>query len=453
MQGGVPSTRGLPLGRRLQKGKACTLVTPRGTLPHGFARMGDGMQRIGRRAVMGLGLSGLAMGPAGAQAPAELRIGGLFPVSGPLGFLGDESFRGLELAVEERHAAGGLFGRPLRLLRTDAPDEMTAATEARRLLAGNDRVAALFGSFSSAIALPASQAAELAGVPFFELAALADAVMDRGFRFLFRASPRAADFAETSIEAVTGLLAPAFGQAADRLKLAIAHEEAAGGQSIANAQEALIRAQGLRLVERVAYASRAADLGAVVQRLRGLEADIVLHAGAPGDEVLLFRALREAGWRPRMVIGTAGGYGVTENARSLGDAFLGAMSADFTPFAVHERHAPGAPAFAETYLRRYGAEPRSGHSLAAFVGARWFLEALARAGSMERDRVRAAVLALDVPEGGSATGWGARFDERGQNTRAKPMLCQWQATAQGPRQMVVAPTAAAVAELVPRLGL
>ena len=34
----------------------------------------------------------------------------------------------------------------------------------------------------------ASQAAELAGVPFFELSALADGVMDRGFRFLFRAS-------------------------------------------------------------------------------------------------------------------------------------------------------------------------------------------------------------------------------------------------------------------------
>jgi len=411
------------------------------------------MQRIGRRALAGFALGGVFARRANAQpAPPELRVGAIFPLSGPSGLLGDESYRGLELAVEERNAAGGVFGRTIRLLRTDAPDDMAAANEARRLLAGNDRVSALFGSFSSAIALPASQAAELAGVPFFELGAIGDAVMDRGFRMVFRASPRAADFATTTISAVTDLLAPAFGVAPERLKLAIAHEEAQGGQSVAGAQEALIRAGGLALVERVAYGSRAADLGAVVQRLRGLEAEIVLHAGAPGDEVLLFRALREAAWRPRMVIGTAGGYGLTESARSLGDPFLGAMSADFTPFAVHERHAPGAPAFAETYLRRYGAEPRSGHSLAGFVGARFFLEALGRAGSAERDRVRAAVLAVDVAEGTTATGWGARFDERGQNQRARPVLCQWQITPHGPRQMVLSPAAAAVAELMPRLG-
>jgi len=408
------------------------------------------MQRIGRRALGGLALASLAR-QAGGQT-AELRLGAVFPLSGPSALLGDESFRGLELAVEERNAAGGLFGRPLRLLRADAPDEAAAAAEARRLTAGNERAAALFGSFSSAIALPASQAADLAGVPYFELGALGDGLMDRGFRLLFRASPRAVDFAATTIDAVVGLLAPAFGLAPERLRLAIAHEEAAGGQSVGAAQEAQIRARGLTLVERVAYASRAADLGAVVQRLRGLETDIVLHTGAAGDEVLLFRAMREAGWKPRMVVGVAGGYGLGESARALGDEFLGAMSADLTPFAVHERHAPGAPAFAETYLRRYGAQPRSGHGLACFVGARIFLDAMARAGGMERDRLRAAVLASDVAEGTTATGWGAGFDERGQNLRARPMLCQWQASPQGPRQVVLAPAEATVAELVPRLG-
>jgi branched-chain amino acid transport system substrate-binding protein len=412
------------------------------------------MHGIGRRALAGGAIGGLAaLGrPAWAQA-GDLRLGAIFPLSGPSALLGDESFRGVELAVEERNAGGGVFGRPLRLLRADAPDEAAAAAEARRLLTGNERVAAILGSFASAIALPASQAAELANVPFFETGAIGDAVMERNFRFVFRASPRAADFAATAIGAVADMLAPAFGVAPPALKLAILHEEAQGGQSVGAAQQALIEARGLTLVERVAYAARAADLGAAVQRLRGLETDIVLHSGAAGDEVLLFRALREGGWQPRMVIGTAGGYGLTESARSLGDGFLGAMSADLTPFAVNERHAPGAGAFAEVYLRRYGAEPRSGHGLASFVGARLFLDALHRAGSADKDRVRAAVLATDVAEGSTATGWGGRFDERGQNLRARPVLCQWQATAHGPRQMVVAPAAAAVADAIPRLGL
>ncbi len=404
--------------------------------------------RISRRGLLAAALAR----PALAQAPAELRLGALFPLSGPLALLGDESFRGVELAVEERNAAGGAIGRALRLVRADAPDDAMAVSEARRLVTGTERVAAILGSFASAVALPGSQVAEAAGVTWFELGALDDQVVERGFRSVFRASPRAADHAAVAIEAVTDILAPAYGVAPDALKLAIAHEDAGGGNSVGAVQEALATARGLRLLERSAYASRASDLTALVQKLRGLEAEVVLHTGAPGDELLLFRAMRDANWRPRMVIGTAGAYGLAETGRTLGDAFRGAMSSDLTPFAVNERHAPGARAFWDAYLRRYGAEPRSGHGLAAYVGTRVFLDALARAGGTEKDRLRAAILASDVADGATATGWGARFDERGQNLRARPVLCQWQVGPQGLRQVAVSPPPAAMADPVARLG-
>jgi branched-chain amino acid transport system substrate-binding protein len=422
------------------------------------------MMRISRRGAIGAGTVLAVAGQVRAQgvAPppqgAPLTIGAIFPLSGPLAPLGDESFRGLEMAVEERNAAGGLSGRPLRLVRADATDDTTAITEARRLTSGSDRAAAIFGSFVSTVALPASQVAELAGVPFFELGAKSDALLDRGFRLVFRASPRAADYAAATLTAVTDILAPALGAAPPSLRLAIAHEDAASGQSVGAAQEAGARAAGLTLVERVAYGERPADLGAVVQRLRGLATDVVLHSGAPGDEVLLFRAMREAAWRPRMVVGVAGGYGVAETARLVGDGFLGAISADHTPFAVDERFAPGAGAFAEAYLRRYGAAPRAGNSLAAFVGARIFLDGLARAGGTERDRIRAAIQALDQPEGTTPAGWGARFDERGQNQRARPVICQWQAGPRqgglaGPRQVALLGAPGGIAPVVPRLGV
>lgn len=66
---------------------------------------------------------------------------------------------------------------------------------------------------------------------------------------------------------------------------------------------------------------------------------------------------------------------------------------------------------------------------------------------MDKDRVRAAVLATDIPEHTTPTGWGAKFDEKGQNTRARPFLLQWQ----GEQQVTVFPPEAAVAEL--RIGL
>jgi branched-chain amino acid transport system substrate-binding protein len=62
------------------------------------------------------------------------------------------------------------------------------------------------------------------------------------------------------------------------------------------------------------------------------------------------------------------------------------------------------------------------------------------------------VLALDLAEATTATGWGARFDERGQNLRARPVLCQWQRVRDATAQVVVHPAGAAVADALGRLG-
>jgi branched-chain amino acid transport system substrate-binding protein len=217
---------------------------------------------------------------------------------------------------------------------------------------------------------------------------------------------------------------------------------------LAAALEAEFRARGLALAERLTHAAQGADLGALIQRLRAANAEIVLHAAFQNDIAPFFRALEEAGWRPRMVIGAGPGYAMADTARAIGPAFEGALSLDVPPFALNERFAPGAAAFQEAYKRRYGAEPRSGHSLANHAGATVCLEAMHRAGGAERERLRAELLATDVPPGGTSAGWGVRFDEKGQNTRAEPVLAQWQ---QG-RLLAVFPEAAAAAALRARLG-
>jgi branched-chain amino acid transport system substrate-binding protein len=205
---------------------------------------------------------------------------------------------------------------------------------------------------------------------------------------------------------------------------------------------------GLNVVEKLPYSAATADLGSAVQRLRGAETDVVLHTGYQNDVVLFFRQLRQVGWLPRMVIGSGGGYSLADTASAVGSDFDGAINVAFTPYDVNEAAAPGVREVEAAYQRKYGAKPRSGHSLANFVGGRLFLDAIARAGALDKDRVRAAALAIDLPVGGTATGWGARFDEKGQNTRARPYLLQWQ----GGVQRTVLPTEASVTMLRPTLG-
>ena len=404
------------------------------------------MPAIRRRPLLGAATAALLPAPAPAQG-GEIRFGALFPFSGHLALLGDEGFRGLELAAEERNAAGGLLGRAIRLVRGDATDQAQAAAELRRLI-GPERASAVFGTTASALAFAATQLAELQGVPYFELGATADTITDRDFRFVFRTCPRASDYAAMTAAAIAELLAPVLGAEPPALRIAILHEDGLDGQTIGTAQEAQLRGRGLTVLERLAYPARGADIAASVLRLRSIGAEIVLHSGTQNDITPLFRAFQEASWRPRMVIGAGAGYSLTDTARALGAAFEGVMNVDVTAFAVNDRLAPGAAPFAELYRRRYGSDPRSGHSLASYTGARICLDAVQRAGAADKDRIRTAVLATDIAEGATANGWGVRFDERGQNLRARPFVAQWQ----GGRLVTVFPAEAAVAPLRPALG-
>lgn len=100
---------------------------------------------------------------AGATQAADLKIGAMYPFSGGLALLGDESFRGVELAADERNAAGGINGSKIVLVKADAVDANQAVGEARRLTSVVN-VTAIFGSYSSAVSSAATQVTELAGV-------------------------------------------------------------------------------------------------------------------------------------------------------------------------------------------------------------------------------------------------------------------------------------------------
>jgi len=406
------------------------------------------MTTIRRRVVLGAAAAGVAAPAFLARAQGgALKFGALFPFSGGLALLGDESFRGLEIATDERNEAGGLLDRKISLAKGDAVDQNQAIGEVRRLMSV-ERVAAVFGTYASPLSFAATQVTELQGVPFFEMGAISDPITERGFRYVFRTCPRASEFGIGTVEAVRDALAPLYKVDPKSLKVAILHEDALYGQTVSSFQEAHMKKLGLQQVEKLAYSARSVDLSSVVQRLRGVAADIVLHTGYQNDIVLLFRGLQEASWKPRMIIGSGAGYSLTDTARAVGPAFEGVMNVDFTQVAVNEKYAPGVGKFAEMYKKKYNVDVRSGHSLANYFGAHVFFDAIQRAGGTDKDRIRTAVLASDVPEGTTPTGWGVKFDDKGQNTRVKPLLLQWQ----GGRQVTVFPQAAAVAELREQMG-
>lgn len=385
--------------------------------------------------------------PALPAQPEPLTIGALFPFSGSLSLLGDESFRGLDLAVDEVNAGGGLLGHPVAVARGDATEAGPAAAEAKRLIE-HAKAGLIFGSFSSVVSFAASAVAEVAAVPYIELDALADPITARAFKLLFRTGPLASACGALTVDTVAGELARLWDIAPQSLKLALLFEDGLAGTALAAAQEQRCKERGLPLSERISYGAGTLDFGPIVQRLRGAAVDVVLHTGMPNDVVSFHRALKQAAWRPRMVVGAGGGYALNDTAQALGADFEGVLNVGPPPYRVSDIVAPGAGGVAAAYQHKYGAPPRSGHSLVSYSGARVIFAAIRRAGSLDHDKLRAALLASDEPAGSTPGGSGLKFDEHGQNLLAVPFVSQWQSGILA----TVAPFIASVATLSGTMG-
>ncbi|MBW1911979.1 MAG: ABC transporter substrate-binding protein, partial [Deltaproteobacteria bacterium] len=126
----------------------------------------------------------LSMSP-GVIAADRVKIGALFPFSGPLALLGQETFNGATIAVDIVNEKGGIWGKQIEWVKGDAVDPKKAMTECERLISVKG-MKIIFGTYSSSRSYAASQVAERNKVIYWEQGAIADPITERGFKYLFR---------------------------------------------------------------------------------------------------------------------------------------------------------------------------------------------------------------------------------------------------------------------------
>ena len=132
-----------------------------------------------------------ALPTVGRAQAKEVKLGYILPVTGPLAFEAQLSLNGLQLAVDEINAAGGvksLGGAKLTLLPGDTQQKVELGnSEAARLI--DQGVTVLIGPFSSLVAFSVRQVTEKNKTPFMLLAAVADNLTEGGLRYVFRVQP------------------------------------------------------------------------------------------------------------------------------------------------------------------------------------------------------------------------------------------------------------------------
>lgn len=370
----------------------------------------------------------------GVVAQTPIRIGAINPYSGPLALYGDELARGYQLAINEKNAQGGVLGRKIELVRGDAgnPQQGIAAVDQ---LATRDKVDVFVGTYISAVSNAASDAALRHQKLYWDTNALAAELTERNLPNFVRSGPNGRIFSEMSVRAIVEMIAPAIGKQPKDVVVWIEHEDSIYGKTIAGVQKTALEDKGIRVAGVGAHNFKAADLTDVVLRARRANVDVWVQTGYVPDGNLMLKTAREQGFKPPVMlwVGTGDTF---ETLDALGAEYLeGLFVVSYPRPDISERYGPGAGAYLDAYRKTYNREPIAPQGMAAYTGMHMLLDAIQAAGVTEMTKLRAAAAAMDKPVRTSASGFGVKFDNKMQNTRAFPTVIQWQ----GGKQITVFP--------------
>jgi len=376
-----------------------------------------------------------AWGISSAAIAAEpYRIGALFPFTGSLALLGNESFNGAVIAQDMVNEKGGIQGKKVEWVKADGVDPKKAITECERLIAV-EKIKLVFGTYSSSLSYAASEIAERNKVIYWEQGAIADNITARGFKYLFRTIARAGDFGNLAANFTNDVVAPKLKMDPKKMKLGIMFEDSLYGTTVGNSAAKRAKELGMDVVAAESYSHKTVDLSSVAMIFKSKRPDVIIATSYMEDSILFWRQAKEMDLNVKAFIGTGAGHGMPEWAKTFGNEANYIFNID-PPIGIHPKVFKGNTLevlndFRERFNKKFNHYPVT-HATAGFMGAHLLFEVvLPKAGSLDSEAIRKAALAVDIPEGGTVFGFGVKFappdnPAAGQNLRAIPVLMQWQ---------------------------
>jgi len=193
----------------------------------------------------------------------------------------------------------------------------------------------------------------------------------------------------------------------------------------------MAKRRGLKVVVAEAYPAKAKDFAGILNKVKAADVDVVAAATYFDDAVAIVQQMKALGVNTRMTGVTVGGdlpkfhatlgsaaefvYGASQWQAELVTLRAGGL----IPIA---RLFPSASEFVEEHDKMFPGAGASYQTAAAFAACQVLLEAIKRAGSLDRDKVRDAILKFD----GNTVFGAFRVDPDGFQIAHKMLMFQWQ---------------------------
>lgn len=348
-------------------------------------------------------LSGCSKAGSGSAAETgPIKIGGIFPLSGAVAVYGTEARNGVEMAVEEINAAGGINGRKVELISEDDEGNPEKSVTAYKKLTTKDNAKLFIGSLTSGCTLAITSLAQAQQVVVVAPAATAPAVTDAG-NFIFRVC---------FIDPFQGKVGAKFAAENLGVKTAAVLYDVGNDYSVGlyDNFKAGFEAAGGAIVAAESYNTGDKDFNAQLTKIKNANPEVVYLPDYYSTVALIAKQLRAQGINSP-IVGADGWDGIVDNAgeEMLNGFYSNHYASDSTDGKVVD--------FVKKYNAKYSATPTAFAAL-AYDAMYVIKDAIIASGSTDPVKVQSA---LEKTTGSYVTG-NLAFDAKRNPTKSAVML-------------------------------
>ncbi len=320
----------------------------------------------------------LAFASCSKRQEPGIPIGQFASLTGGQATFGQSTDHGVQLALEEINAAGGVLGQPLRVITKDNQSKPGETSTAVRELITRDKVVALIGEVASGRSLEAAPIAQRSGIPMISPASTNEKVTETGdhiFRVCF-------------IDPFQGTVCAKFAHKLGVTKAAVLVDVSKDySLGLAKSFKAEFVKEGGSITGEQSYSGGDKDFSAQLTAIKSNNPQLVFLPAYYTEAPLIIRQARQLGITVPFIGGD--GWDSPELVSVGGSSVEGCY---FSNHFSNESSDPQVVAFVDSYRKKYGTDPDAMVAL-GYDALKLLADAMKRAGSTDPAKVNTAIAA------------------------------------------------------------
>ena len=319
-----------------------------------------------------------------AESAEPITLGAAVSLAGNFARSGLDEKMGYELWKDDVNAKGGILGRKVELkIYDDRSEPMTGAKLYEKLIT-SDKVDLLVGPYGSSVTAAVSTVVEKHKMVVIAPGASAKEIWERGYKYVFQMMTPARYQLTSSIE---------IAKAKGYKTFAVVIADSAMSRDLAKGALEDIKNAGLKLLLYEEYPEKANDLSSLVLKIKAAGPDVLIAGSYLPDSVLLTRQAKAANLAPKMFQFGPAGPSIPDFVKSLGDLSNNLLgTSQWEPTVKY----PGSPEMVAAFKKKFSNESADYGMAAAYSSCEVLRMAVEKTGSLDQEKLRQAILSMDV---------------------------------------------------------